>query len=72
MAPRSWLAGQASLHLLPRGEICCAPESRLWFWLDGDDWRSGVRLPPESQTYIRTGGVDVELTPTGRMPNTAM
>ena len=61
MGPRSWLAGQTPLHLLPRGEIYYAPESRLWFWLDGDDWRSGVRLPLEFQTYIRTGGVDIEL-----------
>jgi len=45
----------------PRGEIYYAPESRLWFWLDGDNWRSGVRLPLEFQTYIRTGGVDIEL-----------
>jgi hypothetical protein len=45
----------------PRGEIYYAPESHLWFWLDGNDWRSGVRLPLEFQAYVRTGGVDIEL-----------
>ena len=55
--------GRARHHntYYPRGEIYYAPESRLWFWLDGDNWRSGVRLPLEFQTYIRTGGVDIEL-----------
>lgn len=45
----------------PRGEVYYAPESRTWFWLDGGNWRSGIRLPLAFQAYIRTGGINIEL-----------
>jgi hypothetical protein len=45
----------------PEGEIYYAPESRLWFWLDGGSWRSGISLPLDFQGYVRTGGVSIEL-----------
>lgn len=45
----------------PEGEIYYAPESRVWFWLDGGNWRSGVSLPVDFQGYVRTGGVSIEL-----------
>jgi hypothetical protein len=45
----------------PEGEIYYAPESRVWFWLDGGNWRSGVSLPIDFQGYVRGGGVSIEL-----------
>ena len=41
-------------------EIYYAPESRLWFWLDGGDWRFGASLPGGYQQFT-TGGVTIEL-----------
>ena len=45
----------------PDSEVYYAPDSRVWFWLDGDDWRSGPVLPMELQGYVRVGGVSIEL-----------
>lgn len=44
----------------PQREIYYAPESRLWFWLDGGDWRFGASLPVGYQQYT-TGGISIEL-----------
>lgn len=44
----------------PQREIYYAPESRLWFWLDGGDWRFGASLPGPYQQYT-TGGISIEL-----------
>lgn len=41
-------------------EIYYAPETRLWFWLDGGDWRVDARLPLAYQQYT-SGGVNIEL-----------
>lgn len=41
-------------------EIYYAPESRLWFWLDGGDWRFGARLPSIYQQFT-SNGVAIEL-----------
>lgn len=41
-------------------EIYYAPETSLWFWLDGGDWRVGAKLPIGYQQYT-SGGVSVEL-----------
>lgn len=45
----------------PEGEIYYAPDTRMWFWLDGGSWRSGISLPLDFQGYVRTGGVSIEL-----------
>jgi hypothetical protein len=45
----------------PDSEVYYAPDTRMWFWLDGGDWRSGVSLPLGLQAYVRVGGVDIEL-----------
>lgn len=29
----------------PEYQVYYAPESRLWFWFGGDQWRTGVSLP---------------------------
>jgi hypothetical protein len=41
--------------------IYYAPESRLWFWLDGDNWRFGASLPLDYRPYATGGGVSIEL-----------
>jgi hypothetical protein len=42
-------------------DIYFAPETRTYYWLEDGSWRSGVELPLESRSYIRTGGVRIEL-----------
>lgn len=37
-----------------------APESSMWFWLEGSDWRIGASLPLDYRPYA-TGGVSIEL-----------
>lgn len=44
----------------PEREIYYAPETRLWFWLLGNDWRSGERLPAGYQQYT-SDGISIEL-----------
>lgn len=44
----------------PEREIYYAPESRLWFWSSGGDWRFGTALPGAYQQYT-SGGVSLEL-----------
>jgi hypothetical protein len=42
-------------------DIYFAPETKTYYWRDGTDWRSGAELPPESRTYITSGGVKIQL-----------
>jgi hypothetical protein len=42
-------------------DIYFAPETKTYYWREGNDWRSGNDLPVESRTYIKTGGVNVDL-----------
>jgi hypothetical protein len=42
-------------------DIYFAPETRTYYWREGNDWRSGLELPPESRTYITRGGVKIQL-----------
>jgi hypothetical protein len=37
-----------------------SPETRMWFWLEGSDWRIGASLPLDYERYA-TGGVSIEL-----------
>lgn len=37
-----------------------APESRMWFWLEGSDWRVGASLPLDYRPYA-SGGISIEL-----------
>lgn len=37
----------------PEYQVYYAPETRMWFWLGGGQWRAGVSLP----TGIAVGGV---------------
>ena len=42
-------------------EIYFAPEAKVYYWRDNGAWRSGAELPTEMRTYVRTGGVEVDL-----------
>jgi hypothetical protein len=42
-------------------DIYFAPETKTYYWREGDAWRSGVELPPTDREYITTGGVNIEL-----------
>jgi len=42
-------------------DIYFAPETKTYYWMDNGAWRSGAALPPESQAYISSGGVDIQL-----------
>ena len=42
-------------------DIYFAPESKTYYWMANGTWRSGFELPPESQSYVRNGGITIEL-----------
>jgi hypothetical protein len=42
-------------------DIYFAPETKTYYWQEGDAWRSGVELPPTFRGYITTGGVTIDL-----------
>lgn len=42
-------------------DIYFAPETKTYYWREGDAWRSGVELPQTDREYINTGGVNIEL-----------
>lgn len=45
----------------PEREIYYAPETRMWFWLSGGNWRVGASLPVAYRPYVSVGGVSIEL-----------
>lgn len=59
-APAHGYRAQHRYVYYPEREIYYAPESSLWFWLDGGDWRFGARLPVGYQQYT-SGGISIEL-----------
>lgn len=42
-------------------DIYFAPETKVYYWRENGTWRTGAELPVESRTYVRTGGVEVDL-----------
>ena len=42
-------------------DIYFAPDTRTYYWRSDGEWRSGMTLPPEDRTYVRRGGVTIEL-----------
>jgi hypothetical protein len=42
-------------------DIYFAPDTKTYFWMADGSWKSGTTLPPESQPYVRNGGVKIEL-----------
>lgn len=45
----------------PRAEAYYAPASRTWFWMGSDDWLAGVNLPRALRSFVRSGGINIEL-----------
>jgi hypothetical protein len=45
-------------------DIYFAPETKVYYWNENGNWRSGVALPSDQQRYITSGGIDVELDTT--------
>jgi hypothetical protein len=45
----------------PDHEIYFAPESKTYYWRNGEKWESGVTLPEADRTYITSGGVQIDL-----------
>jgi hypothetical protein len=42
-------------------QIYFAPETKTYYWQKEGRWESGTTLPAESQVYVKTGGVDLDL-----------
>jgi hypothetical protein len=42
-------------------EIYFAPETKVYYWRENGEWRSGAELPVESRVFVRTGGVELDL-----------
>jgi len=42
-------------------DVYFAPDRKTYYWRDGNEWRSGVELPPTYRTYVTSGGVAIEL-----------
>ena len=42
-------------------DIYFAPESKTYYWQEGNEWRSGSELPQSSRSYITKGGVQIDL-----------
>ena len=42
-------------------DIYFAPETKTYYWREGNDWRSGAELPPESRAFVTKGGVTIQL-----------
>jgi hypothetical protein len=45
----------------PEHEIYFAPDTKTYFWRNGEKWESGVVLPEANRTYVTTGGVQIDL-----------
>ncbi|MBI4190294.1 MAG: hypothetical protein HY525_07115 [Betaproteobacteria bacterium] len=54
-------AKQYSYVYYPVREIYYAPESRMWFWMNGGAWQFGASLPVEYRQYTGSGGVSIVL-----------
>ena len=42
-------------------QIYFAPETKTYYWQADGTWTSGTALPTEYTTYVKTGGVNIEL-----------
>jgi hypothetical protein len=50
-------------HYVYYGEhqIYFAPDTKTYYWQTNGKWTSGTALPAESQAYIKTGGMEIDL-----------
>ena len=42
-------------------DIYFAPETKTYYWQTDGNWTSGTTLPGEYTTYVKSGGVNIEL-----------
>ena len=42
-------------------QIYFAPETKTYYWRTDGAWQSGATLPSEDLTYVKTGGVEMDL-----------
>lgn len=42
-------------------QIYYAPDTKVYYWRNGDRWTSGNELPPEDRAYVTTGGFQIDL-----------
>ena len=42
-------------------QIYFAPETKTYYWQTNGAWQSGETLPSEDRTYVKTGGVEMDL-----------
>ncbi|MEO8802314.1 MAG: hypothetical protein ABI304_13165 [Rudaea sp.] len=42
-------------------DIYFAPDTKVYYWNADGTWKSGKELPADSQNYVRSGGVSIEL-----------
>ena len=42
-------------------QIYFAPETKTYYWQTNGTWQTGVTLPVESQAYIKSGGMEIDL-----------
>lgn len=42
-------------------EIYFRPETKTYYWRDGERWESGTILPPASRAFVTGNGMTIEL-----------
>lgn len=42
-------------------DIYFAPDTKVYYWRDGDAWREGAELPTTYRTYVTGSGVTIDL-----------
>lgn len=42
-------------------QIYYAPDTKVYYWRNGDRWVSGADLPQEDRAYVTTGGFQIDL-----------
>jgi hypothetical protein len=45
----------------PDHQIYFAPDTKTYYWRDGEKWESGVTLPEADRAYVTSGGVSIDL-----------
>jgi len=45
----------------PEHQIYFAPDTKTYYWREGEKWESGVTLPEADRSYVTSGGVQIDL-----------
>lgn len=46
----------------PAQRVYYAPETHIWFWMNGGNWQFGIHLPGQIQINMNAGGVPIILS----------